>query len=446
MRSHPNRMPGTWLLAIAALACTAWAGNWPHWRGPHFNGSSDEVNLPVRWTRTEQVAWRTDLPGPSAATPVVWENRVFISSVNLADDTLLALCIDRADGRVLWRHTVAEETHRDRRSYFAAPSAVTDGRVVVFFYSNGVLVAFDFQGQKLWSRNIQDDYGPFAFLWTFSSSPTLFDGKLYLQVLQRDVPVSGRGLSGQENLSYLLAMEPQTGKTLWRHIRPSHAVGESREAYSTPIPAPLGGVDQLLIAGGDALSAHDPATGRELWRWGTWNPQRNGYYRLVPSPVVGEGIVLVCPPKNEPVYAIRPDRAAANGQDAVAWDSRNVREITSDVPTPAFYDGDFFVLSDLRRSLSRVAPKTGHVRWTIPTPDAAKYEASPLAADGKIYLINHRGHAAVIGAADGKVLHAMQMDDPAGGRVVRASISAAHGHLFVRTTQHLYCIGPEAPR
>jgi len=118
-----------------------------------------------------------------------------------------------------------------------------------------------------------------------------------------------------------------------------------------------------------------------------------------------------------------------------------VREVSADVPTPAYYDGDFFVLNDLRKHLSRVEPATGRVKWTVRTPGKAKYEASPLAADGKIYVISHKGEAAVIDAATGAVLHEVTMDDPTNREVVRASISAAYGHLFIRTTRHLYCVG-----
>jgi outer membrane protein assembly factor BamB len=155
---------------------------------------------------------------------------------------------------------------------------------VIFFYSTGDLVAFDLDGRRLWSRNIQTDYGTFAFLWTFASSPTLFDGKLYVQVLQRDVAVQGRGHRDRPNESYLLALDPKSGKTLWRQTRPSEAVAESREAFSTPIPVSVEGRAQLLITGGDAITGHDPQTGKELCagargipggsRTGGWSPRR----------------------------------------------------------------------------------------------------------------------------------------------------------------------------
>jgi outer membrane protein assembly factor BamB len=436
MKSH------IFLLLALMGASVVQAADWPHWRGPHFNGSTDEKGLPSKWSTTEGVAWSIDLPGSSAATPIIWQDRVFLSGVDTARDTLTATCYDRTSGRRLWQHDIAQGTSRDKKSTYAAPSPTTDGRIVVFFYSNGHLVCFDLEGQRKWARNIQEDYGPFAFQWTFSSSPVLFGGKLFLQVLQRDVPVRGQGLVDKKNESYLLAMDPETGKTLYRQIRPSKAQAESHEAFTTPIPCAINGAQQLVIAGGDALTGHDLQTGQELWRWGTWNPRRIGHWRLVPSPVAGGGVVLACAPKGDPIYAIKPNGTGVLDDTAIAWTSADdVREVSADVPTPAFYEGDFFVLNDLRKHLSRVEPATGKVKWTISTPGKAKYEASPLAADGKIYLISHGGEAAVIDAATGAVLHEVLMDEPTNREVVRASISAAHGQLFIRTTRHLYCIG-----
>ncbi len=429
-------------LAFVMLAVSAaQAGDWPQWRGPYFNGSTDEKNLPSDWSQTEGIAWSVDLPGSSAATPIVSGDRVFLSGVDADRRMLLAMCFDRTNGKLLWRHDIAEGISRDRRSTFAASSAVTDGKIVVFFYANGELVCFDVDGNRQWKRNIQDDYGEFAFQWTFGSSPTLFGGKLYIQVLQRDVPARGHGMKDRVNESYILAVEPATGKTLWRRIRPSKAVAESREAFTTPIPSTINGRQQLLVIGGDALTGHDLETGKELWRWGTWNPTRIGNWRLVPSPVAGENIVLACGPKNSPIYAIKPTGTGVLDDSAIAWVSRDVREVSADVPTPAFYDGDFFILSDLRKALSRVEPLTGKVKWTIATPGSAKYEASPLAADGRIYLIDHSGEAAVIDAANGNVLRTIPMDKAGGKDVVRASIVAAYGKLFIRTTRRLYCVG-----
>ncbi len=431
----------TFLLFVLAILSIAKATDWPQWRGPYFNGSTDEKNLPSDWSQTENIAWSVDLPGSSAATPIIQADRIFLSGLDAEKEVLLAMCFDRKTGKLLWKHDIAQGTSHDRRSTFAASSPVTDGKIVVFFYANGDLVCFDIDGNHQWARNLHKDYGPFAFQWTFASSPTLFNGKLYVQILQRDVPVRGRGLTDQKNESYLLALNTNTGDTLWRHIRPSQARMESREAYSTPIPSTINEKQQLLIAGGDALTGHDLETGEELWRWGTWNPRRITHWRLVPSPVGGDDIILACAPKNDPIYAIRPNGTGTLDDSAVAWISWDEEKVSSDVPTPAYYDSDFFVLSDLRKHLSRVEPRTGKVKWGIPTPGRAKYEASPLAADGKIYIINHDGEAAVIDAANGDILKVIPMDPTSSGEVVRASISAAQGQLFIRTTRKLYCVG-----
>ena len=159
-----------------------------------------------------------------------------------------------------------------------------------------------------------------------------------------------------------------------------------------------------MLAGGDAISGHDPATGKLLWQWGTWNPRRIPHWRLITSPIAGAGIVLACAPKRDPIYAIKAGGSGVLDDRAVAWISRETKELTSDVPTPAFYDGDFFVLSDVRKSLSRVEARSGKAKWTVATPGRVKYEASPLAADGKIYLIDFDGQVAVLRSTDGSLL------------------------------------------
>lgn len=424
----------TWsLVALCSLTfhalgiCpAAHAGDWQNWRGPFYNGSTDETGLPSNFSKTDNVAWSVDLPGVASSTPIISGDCVFLSSTDTAADTLLAICFSRKDGKRLWQHEIAKGIRKDTRSTYAGPSPATDGETVVFFFGNGDLVGYDFAGKQLWRKNM----GPFAFGWTYSTSPVIYEGIMYVQILQRG-----------DGASVIVGMQPKTGEELFRHVRPTHAVAESQESFNTPMPYEFQGRKELLVAGGDYLSGHDLKTGKELWQWGTWNPTQIGHWRLVPSPIAGDGIVLACAPKQDPIYAVKLGGKGTLSDDAIAWVSREVREVSSDVPTPAFYDGDFFVLSDGRKALSRVEPKTGKVKWTVKTPGRQKYEASPLAADGKIYLLNFDAEVAIVNADNGELLRTIPMESGEIRDFVRSSIVAAHGQLYIRTTNKLYCIG-----
>ena len=413
------------------------AAEWGQWRGPEFNGSTVEKGLPQKWSRTDGVKWSIALPGPSAASPVVWDKTVFLSVARKTSKDMWAMAVDRESGKVKWERKTGEGYSRDDKSNYASPSPVTDGKQAFFFYGNGELVAFDMDGKEQWRRNIQTDYGDFAFQWTFSSSPLLTNGKLILQVLQRNHPVHGKGKEGGE--SFLLCLDPANGKTIWKAIRPSDAMAESLESFATPIPWAQAGRQEILIAGGDCLSGHDPETGKEYWRSMSWNPTKLGHWRLVSSPAAGAGIILGCAPKGAPIYAVKSGANGMVSEKEMAWISSENRSLTSDVPTPAFYEGDFFVLSDVRRSLSRLDP-SGKVKWSIETPGRAKYEASPIAADGKIYLMNFASDVTVVEAATGELKGTMAMGDD-GENESRATPSIAHGQLFIRTNQKLYCVG-----
>jgi len=429
-------------LSLALLiAFSSQAENWPHWRGPNFNGSTTEKSLPATFSKTEHVKWTADLPGPSAATPVVWDTHVFVSSGEEATKSLHALGLDRKTGKVLWNHEVGSGYNFDNRSNFASPSPVTDGKVVIFLYGNGELAAFDFAGKTIWSHNLQKDYGQFAYQWTYGASPTIYDGKLFVQVLHRNEPVHGRGRTDGPIDSYLLALEPQTGKNIWKQARPSDAHMESHEAYSTPIPFVHDGRGELLVVGGDCITGHSLKDGSELWRWGTWNPTRITHWRLVPSAVAGNGVVLACAPKGSPVYAFKAGAKGGTQTDSVlAWKSQD-REVSSDVSTPLFYKGRFYVLNGERKTIARVEPVTGKADWIGELDSRITIQSSPTAADDKIYFQNWHGEVFVVAAADQfKLLQTIPMGDE-GDDVLRSAIAISNGELFIRTGHKLYCVG-----
>jgi outer membrane protein assembly factor BamB len=436
---------------VTIFSFSAQAENWANWRGPNYDGStSSSKPVPVKFDAKDRVKWKIPLPGASSGTPIVWDDRVFISSIRISDaktgtGQLLAMCVDRSTGKILWEQNAGSgyrpgkgdgfDYQLDSKATYANASPVTDGNLVVFSYGNGDLVAYDMGGKELWRRNIQKDYGDFCFQWTFSASTTLHAGKLYLPVLQRNEPVHGRGKPNAP--SFLLCMNPQTGKTIWQHERHSDANKESLESFGTIIPHK----GQLLVAGGDVLTGHDPATGNEIWRWGTWNPgHKEQWWRLVPSPVAGSGVVLACAPKKAPVYAVKLGfTSTRSGKDDLAWESSANPQVTSDVPTPLFYGEKFFVLSDLKKTLSCIQPNSGKVEWSTVMPGKYKWRASPTAASGKIYTMNHNGEVVVIDAKDGSILHSAKMGKSYDDNT-RASVAISDGQLFIRTNENLYCI------
>ena len=256
---------GALSLPLSAIA----AENWAQWRGPALNGSTTETSLPARIGPAENLAWTIDLPGTGSGTPIVWENRVFVSVIDRGTKKLTALCYDRLTGKVLWQHAMGEAIRATGQSDLASPSALTDGQRVFFYFGTGDLAAFDMDGKPIWSRNIARNFGAFNVLWIYGSSPLLYRDKLYVQVLHR----------GAE--SYLLAIDPATGKDIFRQLRPDEARAESKESYSTPIPYEGKDRREILIIGGDCVTGHDPDTGKELWRVGGWNPQFITHWRLV---------------------------------------------------------------------------------------------------------------------------------------------------------------------
>lgn len=446
-----NRLLLTAALSLSA-ALLARAENWSNWRGPLHNGSSPEKGLPEKFSKTENVKWSVALPGASAATPVIWGDKVFVTAADKNAGKQYALCLDRKTGKELWRSEISDFVSDGQGSNSCSPSPVTDGKLVVFFFGTGDLAAFDFGGKKLWDRNI----GPFAFLWTFSTSPLLHEGRLVMQVLQRDTAVSGRG-KPTGNESFLLSIDPATGKDQWRIVRPSPAKVESLEAFSTPVPLTHNGRKELVIVGGDCITGHEPATGKELWRWGTWNPTQITHWRLVPSPTVGGGVILACGPKGAPVYAVKAGGSGNLSNQSLAWQSHvqntedaataapspNERDVTTDVPTPLFYEGKFYVLNGTKKKLLCVNPADGKVVWSGDLGGKSVFQCSPTAADGKIYVMNFDGDVSVVqaGGTEFKLLHAANFKDEGDSTRLRSSVAISQGNLYVRTGTKLFCLG-----
>jgi len=436
------------LFSASILAGSLQAANWPTFRGPNHDGSSPAASLPEKFSRTEGVKWATAMPGPAASVPAVWGTNLFVSSSNPDNQKLLAMCLDARTGEVKWQKEVTDGYKHDDRSNLASPSPATDGKHVFFLYGTSVLVAFDFDGKEVWKRDLGKDYGNFGTQWTYSSSPVLDSSKLYIQVLQRNEAFEFHGMMkgdpNGKNESYILALEPDTGKEIWRQVRSSDAVAESLEAFSSPVFHTFEGKRLMLISGGDTMTGHDAATGEELWRLTSWNSAKIGHWRLVPSPVAGDGVALACAPKKEPVFGV-----ALNSKGTVEpmWTS-NARDVSSDVSTPLYYQGKFYIMDSDRKALACVEPKTGAVIWRGEFPTRTKIEASPTGADGKIYVVDQLGKVFVVKAGGSSMEILNEADFGMEGvtstnsdNIVRAAIVPTDGALFIRAQDRLYCVG-----
>lgn len=406
---------------LIALSCTfVRADDWPQWRGPELNGTSREKNLPARWGATENIVWRFALPSWSGSTPIVWGGRVFLHVAE--GDDLFLWCVDRKAGAVLWKKRLGGGNVKMRKQNMSSPSPVTDGQGVYVMTGTGVLKGFDFDGRELWARDIQKDYGEFGLNWGYASSPLLYEDSLYVQVLH--------GMN-TDDASYVLRVDKRTGKTVWRVERPTKAVRESPDSYTTPAVVRHGKTVEIVVTGGDCVTGHDPATGKELWRAEGLNPDNDPSYRIVASPVIADGIVYA-PSRVQPLLALRPGGRGDVTKSHLLWSTPN----GPDVPTPVT-DGKYFYVVNDRGIVWCLDAKTGREIYGQQRIKPGTYSASPVLADDKIYITNEDGLTTVIKAGPKfEVLAENDLND-----YCLSSPAISEGQIFIRTAKHLYCIG-----
>jgi len=421
-----KRVVGTGLVAMATAA-TLSAENWPQWRGPAKNGVSAEKGLPLKWSTTENIAWKVEMPGRSGSTPIIWGETIFLN-IGTADKRgdLELWALDRADGRIRWNKHIAGGNHLERKQNMSSPSPVTDGQTVWVMTGVGILKAFDFSGKELWMRDIQKDYGRFGLNWGYASSPLLHDGDLFVQVLH--------GMK-TDDPSYLLRIEGKSGKTLWRTERPTRAIEESPDSYTTPVALPVGqaanGVE-IVVTGGDVVTGHDPASGKELWRMDGLNPTNNPSNRIIASPVA-VGDVVVAPTRERPMLAIRGGGRGDVTRTHRLWSFDN----GPDVPTPVSDGKLLYTITD-RGVAYALDVATGKVVYGPQRLRPDSYSASPVLADDRIYVTSENEGLTSVYRAGPKfeLLAENPLED-----YCLSSPAISEGQIFIRTTGHLWAIG-----
>ncbi len=418
-----NRRIAQFFALLILVTSVARAENWPQWRGPTLNGVSSEKNLPIRWTADENVSWKLAMPGWSGATPIIWNERIFL---NVADGNDLYLwCVDRNKGNLVWKRMLGSGNVKMRKQNMSSPSPVTDGKSVFVMTGTGILKGFDFDGKELWARDIQKDYGAFGLNWGYASSPLLFDDSLYVQVLH--------GMK-TDDPSYVLRIDKKTGKTQWKVERSTAAIRESPDSYTTPALLRYGKTTEIVITGGDCVTGHDPATGKELWRANGLNPDNDPFYRIVASPVIFNEIIYA-PTRVRPLLALKAGGRGDVTSSHLLWSTSN----GPDVPTPVT-DGKYFYMVNDRGIMWCLDAKTGVEIYGQQRLKPGTYSSSPVLADDKIYVTNEDGLTTVVKAGPKfEVLAENALND-----YCLSSPAISNGQIFIRTAQHLYCIGNKA--
>ncbi len=400
--------------------------NWPQWRGTKLNSVSGETNLPESFDK-QNLAWRFELPGPGGASPIVWDDRIFVSTVD--GDGVALLCVSTA-GKLLWNQglTGTNTNIRMDNSNSASPSPATDGEHVWVMMTDGILHCFNLDGDLKWKKDLQDEYGKFDIQFGMASTPLLDNGKLYFQLIHGNMRDRSRGSVGK-----LVALNANDGKESWVHVRATDALAENKHAYTSPIIYRNAEREFLVVHGADQTTGHDLQDGSEIWRVGGLNPKGESYnpfLRFVSSPVCSDSLIVVPSAKNGPVIGLAPDLSGTinDDSDGIKW---KLARGTPDVATPLI-SGDLVYLARENGVLICIDGKTGEPIYEERLL-ADRHRSTPVVADGRIYVVGRDGSACVI--ADGREFKLISKHEL--GEDTTASPAISNGRIYVRTNKSL---------
>lgn len=405
MRRFSSAHVGAALLLLAAPA----AGNdWPEFRGPDGQGHSTESGLPAAWSESLNIAWRTPVPGRGWSTPVIADGRVWLTTATAEGGGVLRLlAFDAETGNSALDvevFRIEDENSPNPKNSLASPTPIVDGdRVYVHFGSYGT-AAVSTAGEILWTAQF-----PYVTQHGYGGSPILYDDLLIL---------NGDGY----DVAFVVALDTRSGEVRWKADREQPV----SQAYSTPLAINVDGRDQIVSVAAFRASAHDPATGDELWR------VRYGRgFSNVPRPVFGHGLVFIATGFQTPaMLAVRADGAGDVTDSHVAW---TLRRGAPHTPSPLLVGRELYMVSDYG-VLTCIDAESGEIHWQQRI--GGNYSASPVFADGRIYLQSEEGKTTVI--APGTTYSELAVNQLDGSTL--ASMAVADGAFFLRTESHLYRI------
>lgn len=413
-------------LGALLLPCLAMAENWPEWRGSRRDGTSAEKNLPLKWSGTQNVKWKTELPGPGNSTPIVWENKVFITQAVDNGARRLLIAFDRTSGKKLWEKGTdfpqREATHDTNPQCSSSPA--TDGeRVIAWFGSAGVF-CYDLEGKEIWKR----DLGKHEHEWGYAASPVIHNDLVFLNF-------------GPGPQSFLVALNKKDGQEIWRYDIEEKHYKERKDGFagqntgvtgtwSTPIIVNAEGREDLVMTVGDKMIGLDPKTGKEIWFCRGLNPL------IYTSPVFGEGLIVANGGFHGPDMAVRPGGKGDVTDTHKVWEGgRTANRLGSAV----IKDGYMF-LPTMPGMAECIDLKTGKTVWNERIRGSgAKNDTwtSMVLAGDRIYVVNQSADTIVLRASPKfEILQVNPLDN----EMCNSSIAASNGDIFIRTHKNLWCI------
>ncbi len=397
------------LVLVVAQSVACWAENWNLWRGPRGDGTSLETNIPTTWGPDANIAWKVDVPGVGHASPIVWEDQIFLVSCLEETQQRTLLCLDRGDGNERWRRIVLEAPLEQKHplNSYASSTPATDGEQVYVTFLDGhemVVAAYTLDGERLWEVRP----GDFSSKHGFCSCPVLFEDTVIIN-------------GDHDGEAYIVALNREEGSTRWKIDRPNQT-----RSYSTPLIREIDGRTQMILSGNKCVASYDPHDGSQHWII-------DGPTEQYVASIVFNGTLLfmTCGFPDHHMLAIEPDGRGNVTDTHIAW--RTSRG-ASYVPSP-IAAGDYFLVVSDNGIASCFDATSGHRHWMQRI--GRGYSASTVSAEGLVYFLSDDGVTTVIRPG-------AEFDEVASnelGEATFASPAISDGQLFIRGEEHLFCIG-----
>lgn len=384
---------------------------WPGWRGPTRQGIAADGDYPDAWSPTTNVVWKVELPGRGNSSPIVWADRLFLTAWDNGGRDRFILCLNRQDGKLLWRTPVPPATveKTQRKNGFASGTPVTDGERVYAYFGNFGLVCVDFDGKLVWHRPI----GPVNALHGMACSPLLYKDKVI--IFQED---------RNKDKGFIMAVDKRTGDIAWKKTR------KEKVGWGSPIAIRVGNQDQIIVSSSLKVYAYDPADGRVLWTC------KGNLYEVTPTPVVGHGLVFCCSGRRGPTLAIRPDGRGDVTGSHLRWKTIKGSPF---IPSPLLYGDYLYMINDIISVVTCYHAESGKMMWQerLGEPTKHGFSASPIGVNGKVFFTSDAGDTYVLRAGPKfELLRVNRLHER-----TLASPALVDGKWYIRTERHLYCIG-----